>query len=126
MWTMYRVCYNRLGVDTDIVQGKVKLWTTCDARIKYVDSPCAVGSCFQSKTNGKLIVYTVLTCCLEERTTKRVRFSDYDTDEASELRARIAKLESANAKLSRLIEGYTRRAAAGPNLSNTTSHASER
>ena len=127
---MYRVCYNRLEVDVDIVQSdstpRVEMGTTCDARIKNVDSPCAVGSCFQSKTNGKLIVYTILTCYLEERTTKRVRFSDYDTDEASELKAQIAKLELANAKLSRMIEGYTRRAAAGPNRSKTTSQASER
>ena len=130
---MYRVCYNRLEVNVDIVQSdvrstpRVEMGTTCDARVKYVDSPCAVGSYFQSKpVNGKLTVCTILTCCLEEHTTKRVRFSDYNTDQVSELKAQIAKLELANAKLSRMIEGYTRRAAAGPSLSKTTSHASER
>ena len=127
------MCYNRLEVNVDIVQSdvrstpRVEMGTTCDARVKYVDSPYAAGTCFQSKqVNGKLTVYTALTCCLEERTTKRVRFSDYDTDEASELKAQIAKLELANAKLSRMIEGYTRCAAAGPNRSKTTSQASER
>ena len=109
---MYRVCYNRLGVDADIVQAdvrstpRVEMGTTCDARVKYVDSPCAVGSCFQSKpANGKLTVCTVLTCCLEERTTKRVRFSDYNTDEVSELKAQIAKLELSKRK----AQSYDRR-----------------
>ena len=125
MWTMYRLCYNRLDVDTDIAQGEVEMWTACDARIKYVDSPCAVGSCFQSKTNGKLIVYTILTCCLEERTTKRVRFSNDDTGQVSELKAQIAKLELANAKLNRMIGQYTRHAAEDPRLSNKTNHAKD-
>lgn len=105
---MYRVCYNRLKIDVDIVQPEVfstpivEMGTTCDARVKYMDTPCAVGSCFQSRhEDGQLTVYTILTCCLEEYTPKRVRFSDYDTDEASELKAQIAKLELANAKLSR-------------------------
>ena len=113
---MCRLCYNRLDVHTDIVQEEVEMWTTCGARIKYVDSPRAVGSCPQSKeANGKLIVYTILTCCLEERTAKRIRFSDYDTDQVSELKAQIAKLELANARLGRMVERYTRCSAAGPN-----------
>ena len=74
--------------------------TTCDARVKYADSPCAVGSCFQSKlVNGKLTVYTILSCCLEQRSPKRVRFSNYTTDEVSELEAKLAQLELANERL---------------------------
>ena len=97
---MYRVCYNRLYVEIGVVQSRVEMGTTCDARVRYVSTPCAVGSCFQSRqANGKLIVYTILTCCLEQHTTKRVRFSNYTTNDVSELEAKVAQLQLANERL---------------------------
>ena len=100
---MYRLCYNRLEIDVGIVQPEifskpsVEIATTCDVRVKYVKSPSVVGSCYQSEQfEGKVVVYTILSCCLEEHSPKRVRFSNYETDEVSELKAKLAQLELAN------------------------------
>ena len=102
---MYRLCYNRLDIDVGIVQPEifskpaVEIAATCDVRVKYVNTPSVVGSCYRSEQPGKVVVYTILSCVLEQRSPERVRFSNYVTDEVSELKAKLAQLELSNERL---------------------------
>lgn len=109
---MYRVVYNKLEFNADVVQANffdrptVEITSAdVEARVKYLETPCSVGATFQSKVvDGSYVVYTVLSCTLEERNAKRVRFTAYRTNEVEDLEAKIARLELENFWLNRAFQ----------------------
>ena len=107
---MYRIVYNRLEVDATIERSEIFDIPKCtmgaivEARVQYVDKPVAVGTTLQKVVcNGKILFYTVISCCLEERDGTRVRFTNYETDEVRELEASIARLELENGVLTDVV-----------------------
>lgn len=107
---MYRCVYNRLEVDASIEQSeffdkpKCAMGAMVEARVQYVDKPVAVGTTLQKVVcDGKMLFYTVISCCLEERDGKRVRFTNYESDEVRELQANIARLELENGMLTDVV-----------------------
>ena len=75
-----------------------------EARVQYVDKPVAVGTTLQKVVcDGKMLFYTVISCCLEERDGKQVRFTNYESDEVRELQANIARLELENGMLTDVV-----------------------